>query len=168
MQLWIYAFLCLVRLVGWWGTGFCNWVSPAWLFWWQGVGWGSGSPGTPPKYPCCQSLLIIQNCALGPSYNTVPCKRMWQPNRRLGHAIQLVRQVNPSLHVPVSAVQLLFYFFSVFIFPPFFFLFFSCLFDFTHPNPYGCCTMSKHDEEQTMDKLQSPWHHHATKKKAVV
>ena len=105
------------------GTGFCNWVSPAWIFWWWQQ-WG-GAPGhlgpasqisvlSVSLIRCTQSLLysctvsLIQ-CTVAPNsllqQGLIRCRaKGCQPNRRLGHAMQLVRQVNPSLHVPVSAL----------------------------------------------------------------
>ena len=99
-----------MRLVGG-GTGFCNWVSLPGFF-------GGGSSGVelqvtwvpPPKYPCCPSLLYGVHSLSYTVYtvaqnSVIRCRaKGCQPNRRLGHAMQLVRQVNPSLHVPVSAL----------------------------------------------------------------
>ena len=78
------------------------------------LGWSSRSPGsrlpnirvvrlsytvcTVSLMRCTQSHSLLQQ-------GLIRCRaKGCQPNRRLGHAMQLVRQVNPSLHVPVSAL----------------------------------------------------------------
>ena len=99
---------------------------PAWIFWWWQL-WG-GAPGHlgPASQISVLSVSLIQLHSLSYTVNTVSliqctvytvapnsllqqglirCRaKGCQPNRRLGHAMQLVRQVNPSLHVPVSAL----------------------------------------------------------------
>ena len=89
---------------------------PAWSFWWWQL-WG-GAPGDlgPASQISVLSVSLIQLHSLSYTVYTVApnsllqqvlirCRaKGCQPNRRLGHAMQLVRQVNPSLHVPVSAL----------------------------------------------------------------
>ena len=87
------------------------------------LGWSSRSPGSRLpnirvvrlSYTVAQSLLYSEHSLSYTVYTVAPnsllqqglirCRaKGCQPNRRLGHAMQLVRQVNPSLHVPVSAL----------------------------------------------------------------
>ena len=89
----------------------------------EALGWSSRSPGS--RLPNIRvvrlsytvyTVSLIQLHSLSYTVYTVApnsllqqglirCRaKGCQPNRRLGHAMQLVRQVNPSLHVPGSAL----------------------------------------------------------------
>ena len=84
------------------GTGFCNWVSPGFF----GGSSGVESRVTWVRLPNIRVVslsytLAMPCCTKWSQQHCLCCAEGCQANRRLGHAMQLV---NPSLHVPVSAL----------------------------------------------------------------